>query len=171
MNRLRRGVIGILVLLVAMMMTTTTKSLHLQNDGHDDLWKAELYISLTFWLKIKLGRKRRWQCGNQRAERLPPPAMQLRNRHNGMVDENELGKESEPKTDESAPLISEEEKSASSQPSRVRPVADARFNPPPPSPYKRIGLVLFLAFLFWAGFKLRTALVLSKHPKIIHASR
>jgi len=150
-----------------------TKSLYWQNDGHGDLWKVELYISLTFWLKIKLafvGRKRRRRSGNHGPNEHHPPMMQLRNRHNNMGSESELGEESEPQTDESAPLMSEK-KSASSQSSRARPEDETRFDPPPPSPYKRLGLVLFLVFLFWAGFKLRNALLLPKEPKIIHATR
>ncbi|PPQ68550.1 hypothetical protein CVT26_003359 [Gymnopilus dilepis] len=49
---------------------------------------------------------------------------------------------------------------------------DPRFARTPPSPFKRLALVIFLAFLFWLGFQMRSSLLESKrHPKVIHASR
>lgn len=47
---------------------------------------------------------------------------------------------------------------------------DARFNPPPPSPWKRFALVLLIASLFYFGFHMRSALQ-DKKPKVIYASR
>ncbi|KAH7906975.1 hypothetical protein BJ138DRAFT_1015296 [Hygrophoropsis aurantiaca] len=46
---------------------------------------------------------------------------------------------------------------------------DPRFNRPPPATWKRISLLVFVAFLFWLSFSIK-----SKKPveeNIIHASR
>ncbi|KAI9001461.1 hypothetical protein BD414DRAFT_34824 [Trametes punicea] len=48
---------------------------------------------------------------------------------------------------------------------------DPRFNPPTPSAWKRVALILFMFALLWIGFKLRTSLVAAQEPKVIHASR
>jgi hypothetical protein len=37
------------------------------------------------------------------------------------------------------------------------PTTDPRFNPPPPSPYARAALLIFVALLFWWAFTLRRA--------------
>jgi len=44
---------------------------------------------------------------------------------------------------------------------------DPRFNVPPPSAWKRIGLLLFIAFLFWFGFYVRP----QPRSKVVHAHR
>lgn len=49
--------------------------------------------------------------------------------------------------------------------------ADPRFNPPTPSAWKRVALILFLLFVFWFGFKLRTSVSPAAAPKVVHASR
>ncbi|CAA7268590.1 unnamed protein product [Cyclocybe aegerita] len=52
------------------------------------------------------------------------------------------------------------------------PEEDSRFVQPTPSPFKRLALVLFMAFLFWVGFQLRAGLLeAKKKPKVIYASR
>ncbi|CDO75128.1 hypothetical protein BN946_scf185010.g53 [Trametes cinnabarina] len=48
---------------------------------------------------------------------------------------------------------------------------DPRFNPPTPSAWKRVALILFMIACLWIGFKLRTAVVETQQPKVIHASR
>ncbi|KAJ8592589.1 hypothetical protein M405DRAFT_733000 [Rhizopogon salebrosus TDB-379] len=46
--------------------------------------------------------------------------------------------------------------------------ADPRFNRPAPSLWKRVALLLVVAFLFWAAFQLKPQ---RSEPKIIHAER
>jgi len=46
--------------------------------------------------------------------------------------------------------------------------ADPRFNRPAPSIWKRISLLLFIAFLFWAAFQLKFQ---RSQPKVVHAER
>ncbi|KAG1827969.1 hypothetical protein EV424DRAFT_1345118 [Suillus variegatus] len=46
--------------------------------------------------------------------------------------------------------------------------ADPRFNRPAPSLWKRIALLLVVAFLFWAAFQVQPK---RSQPKIIHAER
>ncbi|KAH9847840.1 hypothetical protein C2E23DRAFT_740956 [Lenzites betulinus] len=46
---------------------------------------------------------------------------------------------------------------------------DPRFNPPTPSAWKRVALILFLLFLMYFGIKLRASV--AETPKVIHASR
>ncbi|KAI9056771.1 hypothetical protein FKP32DRAFT_1638628 [Trametes sanguinea] len=48
---------------------------------------------------------------------------------------------------------------------------DPRFNPPTPSAWKRVALILFMLACLWIGFKLRTSIVEEQQPKVIHASR
>ncbi|KAF8883495.1 hypothetical protein CPB84DRAFT_1626229, partial [Gymnopilus junonius] len=49
---------------------------------------------------------------------------------------------------------------------------DPRFARPSPSPLKRLALVIFLAFLFWLGFQMRSGLLeRKKDSKVIYASR
>ncbi|KAF8481460.1 hypothetical protein JB92DRAFT_2800349 [Gautieria morchelliformis] len=45
---------------------------------------------------------------------------------------------------------------------------DARFNPPPPSTWKRVALVVLVVFLFWLAFRMRLQ---QRKPQIIHADR
>ncbi|KAI0636280.1 hypothetical protein C8Q77DRAFT_1102825 [Trametes polyzona] len=46
---------------------------------------------------------------------------------------------------------------------------DPRFNPPTPSAWKRVALILFMLFLLYFGFKLRATV--AEQPKVVHASR
>ncbi|KAI0323760.1 hypothetical protein GY45DRAFT_1376082 [Cubamyces sp. BRFM 1775] len=48
---------------------------------------------------------------------------------------------------------------------------DPRFNPPTPSVWKRVALILFMIALLWLGLKLRVATSQSQQPKVVHASR
>ncbi|KAI0788247.1 hypothetical protein C8Q74DRAFT_1256895 [Fomes fomentarius] len=50
---------------------------------------------------------------------------------------------------------------------------DPRFNPPTPSPWKRLALIVFLFILLWAGLKLRlNALDYgAEEAKVVHATR
>lgn len=76
--------------------------------------------------------------------------------------------------DEKAQLLSSRETSPtpSDDTSASDPPEDPRFARPSPSPIKRLALVIFLAFLFWLGFQMRSALLEEKkNAKIIHASR
>ncbi|PSS34014.1 hypothetical protein PHLCEN_2v1918 [Hermanssonia centrifuga] len=47
--------------------------------------------------------------------------------------------------------------------------ADPRFNPPTPSPWKRIALLLVVAILLWAGVTMRKPH--AKASQIVHAKR
>lgn len=49
--------------------------------------------------------------------------------------------------------------------------ADPRFNPPPPSPWKRAALILFVVFLLWFAYTLRKPLMAPFEPKVVHARR
>ena len=49
---------------------------------------------------------------------------------------------------------------------------DPRFNPPTPSVWKRIALIVFLVMLLWLGLKLRlNAIEQTAEPKVVHAQR
>ncbi|KAF8514008.1 hypothetical protein BU17DRAFT_94886 [Hysterangium stoloniferum] len=45
---------------------------------------------------------------------------------------------------------------------------DIRFNPPPPSPWKRVALLLFVVVLFYFALKMRLS---KEEPQIIYADR
>ncbi|KAI0373621.1 hypothetical protein BV20DRAFT_1033896 [Pilatotrama ljubarskyi] len=47
---------------------------------------------------------------------------------------------------------------------------DPRFNPPTPSTWKRVALILFMIALLWIGFRMRAS-VAAQQPKVVHASR
>ncbi|TFK31389.1 hypothetical protein BDQ12DRAFT_660557 [Crucibulum laeve] len=51
------------------------------------------------------------------------------------------------------------------------PTPDPRFNPPTPSRWSRLALLLFVAFLFYVGFGMRQNLWKAKKPEIVYASR
>ncbi|KAI6142748.1 hypothetical protein BKA82DRAFT_4190327 [Pisolithus tinctorius] len=57
---------------------------------------------------------------------------------------------------------------STSRPSPRR-VTDPRFNPPPPSAWKRIALIAFVVFLFWLSYSLSSKK--NTQPKVIYASR
>jgi len=48
--------------------------------------------------------------------------------------------------------------------------ADRRFNPPTPSPWKRVALVLFLCFLFWLSYRI-PRLIPPQEPEVVYADR
>ncbi|PIL32353.1 hypothetical protein GSI_05599 [Ganoderma sinense ZZ0214-1] len=50
---------------------------------------------------------------------------------------------------------------------------DPRFNPPTPSPWKRIALIVFLISLLYLGLKLRLNAIqkLETEPSVVHANR
>ena len=50
---------------------------------------------------------------------------------------------------------------------------DPRFNPPTPSPWKRIALILFLLSLLYLALKLRLNAIqkLETQPSVVHANR
>ncbi|KAF5344814.1 hypothetical protein D9756_011089 [Leucocoprinus leucothites] len=48
---------------------------------------------------------------------------------------------------------------------------DTRFNPAPPSPWKRLGLIILVCLLFYFGFTMRTTLLKTNKPEVIYASR
>lgn len=48
---------------------------------------------------------------------------------------------------------------------------DPRFNPEPPSPWKRVVLIAFVVLLFFYGIQLRTTLLGDRKPKVVYASR
>ena len=50
---------------------------------------------------------------------------------------------------------------------------DPRFNPPTPSPWKRIALLLLLVFLLYLGIKLRVNAIQQHEPEptVVHANR
>ncbi|KAF9045561.1 hypothetical protein BJ165DRAFT_1346668 [Panaeolus papilionaceus] len=78
--------------------------------------------------------------------------------------------------DENQPLLDKEEHSSrEGSPEREdteEPAADPRFNQPPPALWKRLALIGFVAFLFWAALLLRGNLLKAKRkPQIIYASR
>ncbi|KAF8590820.1 hypothetical protein K439DRAFT_1166549 [Ramaria rubella] len=45
--------------------------------------------------------------------------------------------------------------------------SDERFNPPPPSTWKRVALVFLVVFLFWLAIRMRP----ERQPDIIYADR
>ena len=47
---------------------------------------------------------------------------------------------------------------------------DPRFNPPTPSPWKRVALLAFVLAILWLAFSLRMSAKQS-HPQVIHAQR
>lgn len=49
-------------------------------------------------------------------------------------------------------------------------IVDERFNPRPPSPWKRLALLLFIGFLFYIAFQMRSSLS-GKKSKVVYASR
>ena len=64
----------------------------------------------------------------------------------------------------------DEDREASARaPSPKRPI-DPRFDRPPPAAWKRIALILFLAFLFWLSYAIRPTKQSAK-PEVIYASR
>jgi len=81
----------------------------------------------------------------------------------------------EDSSDEKSPLLTQSRDTTASSRSRSQspePREDPRFHRPTPSPFKRLGLLLLLFFLFWAGLQLRSGLLEAKQkPKIVHASR
>ncbi|RPD54840.1 hypothetical protein L226DRAFT_470955 [Lentinus tigrinus ALCF2SS1-7] len=48
---------------------------------------------------------------------------------------------------------------------------DPRFNPPTPSAWKRIALIVFLFVLLWGGYKLRLNAIQQTGEKVVHAQR
>jgi hypothetical protein len=50
-------------------------------------------------------------------------------------------------------------------------VVDVRFHPPPPSPWKRLALIILVCLLFYLGFYMRSALLDGKKSKVVYASR
>ena len=48
---------------------------------------------------------------------------------------------------------------------------DPRFNPPTPSVWKRVALVVLVVFLFWVGISMRKQMSQAKSPEILYASR
>lgn len=49
---------------------------------------------------------------------------------------------------------------------------DSRFHQPTPSPFKRILLILFIAFFFWLAFVLgRARMLRNKKPQVVYAKR
>jgi hypothetical protein len=86
-------------------------------------------------------------------------------------------KEIDSKPEDTKPLLDDQEGSEAGSDdegkgtqTREEPVHDPRFDVPTPSPYKRVALLLFTAFLFWAAFKMRGSLT-RKEPEIIYAKR
>ncbi|KAG6835850.1 hypothetical protein H0H93_013960, partial [Arthromyces matolae] len=52
------------------------------------------------------------------------------------------------------------------------PSVDPRFNPPTPSPFKRLALLVFVLLLFWFAFTLRASLWKgNREAKVIYANR
>lgn len=49
--------------------------------------------------------------------------------------------------------------------------ADPRFHVPTPAPWKRVALLLFLAFLFYLAFSIRKVVQEPVKPKVVHAQR
>ena len=100
-----------------------------------------------------------------------PITMQLGSKQDGMVSVSTTTSEHDHREEETEPQTD----SKKSETSKTRAVTVPRFNnlppPPPPSRFKRLALIISLFFLFWAGFKLRNALLFSNQPKVIHASR
>jgi hypothetical protein len=47
--------------------------------------------------------------------------------------------------------------------------ADPRFHTPTPAPWKRVGLLVFMAILFWIALRMRAPQ--PEQPKIVHANR
>ncbi|KAI0353661.1 hypothetical protein OH77DRAFT_1512527 [Trametes cingulata] len=47
---------------------------------------------------------------------------------------------------------------------------DPRFNPPTPSAWQRVALIVFMIALLWIGFRMRAS-VAAQQPKVVHASR
>ncbi|KAJ7143217.1 hypothetical protein C8R43DRAFT_579784 [Mycena crocata] len=82
------------------------------------------------------------------------------------ADENEAFLDSTSDVDEE--LNESEETAVDTSDSLFPPPVDPRFNPTPPSPWKRAGLLLLLAFLFFLTFQIRAGR--SGKAKIVHAS-
>ena len=51
------------------------------------------------------------------------------------------------------------------------PEEDTHFNLPPPSPWKRVALIVLICFLFYLGFSMRSTLLRDKKHDIVYASR
>ena len=49
--------------------------------------------------------------------------------------------------------------------------ADPRFNPAPPSPWKRVALGAIVFFLLWLAFRLRKPLLMPMEKEVVHAKR
>ncbi|KAJ3923326.1 hypothetical protein F5877DRAFT_63420 [Lentinula edodes] len=65
-----------------------------------------------------------------------------------------------------------EEESQQEEEEEEVPAEDPRFHQPTPSPFKRILLLLFIAFLFWFAIVLGRARILrSQKPQIVYANR
>ncbi|GJE85637.1 hypothetical protein PsYK624_017160 [Phanerochaete sordida] len=48
---------------------------------------------------------------------------------------------------------------------------DPRFNPPTPSVWKRVALVVLVLGLFWVGISMRKQMSQAKNPDVVYASR
>ncbi|KDR66317.1 hypothetical protein GALMADRAFT_81123 [Galerina marginata CBS 339.88] len=85
------------------------------------------------------------------------------------VSDDELDSDAD---DETSKLLSSRESSPTPSDDTSELAEDPRFTQPSPSPMKRWGLVVFLAFLFWLGYQMRGAIFEGKkNTKVIHASR
>ncbi|KAI0049856.1 hypothetical protein FA95DRAFT_1488372 [Auriscalpium vulgare] len=56
-------------------------------------------------------------------------------------------------------------------PEELQLAQDPRFNPPTPSAWKRVGLIVFIVVMFWLSFQLRTTPSTHKEPEVVHADR
>ncbi|KAH8094528.1 hypothetical protein BXZ70DRAFT_362498 [Cristinia sonorae] len=54
---------------------------------------------------------------------------------------------------------------------RRRLAKDPRFNPPTPSYWKRVALIIVVILLFYVALKMRVALAKSRPPQVIYANR
>ena len=54
---------------------------------------------------------------------------------------------------------------------RERLRRDPRFNPPPPSAWKRVALLITIVVLFYVALRMRMALIRPNEPQVIHANR
>lgn len=70
-------------------------------------------------------------------------------------------------------LVDERSGQISQSPSKysVGNTEDTHFNPPPPSPWKRVALIVLICFLFYLGFSMRSTLLRDKKHDIVYASR
>ncbi len=50
-------------------------------------------------------------------------------------------------------------------------VSDPRFNPPPPSPWKRVAVIFLIVLLLFCGFQFRGTLLRDRKSKVVYASR